>query len=208
MTLTRSAVVGALCRYMSATTAHGILLWVSREYKLDPDRVGDNDLTRFIEAIETGAQAFLSNSSRAELKAILLGGGVIRPSGTIVLAVRGEDDIGKARLGGRTQCQSAGATTLASMQVATAIAELARNIVLYAGSGAIELSFRYEPERVVTVRAIDNGPGIANVDEVLGGHYHSKTGSGRGLLSVKRISSRFDIQSNSHGTRVEFEMKL
>ena len=40
---------------------------------------------------------------------------------------------------------------------------------------------------------IDQGPGIANLDEVLSGQYMSATGLGRGLVGVRLLMDEFEI---------------
>ena len=60
----------------------------------------------------------------------------------------------------------------------------------------------------IVVRAIDRGPGIPNLEEVLSGRYRSKTGLGRGLLGTKRLADRFDITSTISGTHVVAEIAV
>ncbi|MBL9009395.1 MAG: anti-sigma regulatory factor [Myxococcales bacterium] len=88
-------------------------------------------------------------------------------------------------------------------KVATAVSELARNIVMYAGSGEIRLVVSLTPRISLTVEARDSGPGIANIDQILGGGFRSNTGLGMGLRGVKSIASDFALQSApGQGTRV------
>lgn len=88
-------------------------------------------------------------------------------------------------------------------KVATAVSELARNIVMYAQSGEIRLTVSLTPRISLTVEARDNGPGISNVEQILGGGFRSNTGLGMGLRGVKSIASDFQLQSTpGQGTRV------
>lgn len=48
-------------------------------------------------------------------------------------------------------------------RLALAVAELASNAAKYAGAGRIELREVVDPEPMVQVRAVDDGPGIADV---------------------------------------------
>ena len=57
--------------------------------------------------------------------------------------------------------------------------------------------------RKVCVQASDGGPGISNLDVVLSGTFKSRTGMGKGLFGVKRLSNRFDIATSERGTRVD-----
>jgi serine/threonine-protein kinase RsbT len=56
--------------------------------------------------------------------------------------------------------------------------------------------------------ASDDGPGIANLDEIMAGRYRSRTGLGLGLLGSKRLSDSFDIQTSARGTCVTVEVRL
>ncbi len=89
-------------------------------------------------------------------------------------------------------------------KVATAVSELARNIVMYASSGEVRLSVNLSPRIGLTIEARDNGPGIPDVDKIFGGTFRSNTGLGMGLRGVKAIASEFAIHSSpGQGTRVK-----
>lgn len=88
-------------------------------------------------------------------------------------------------------------------KVATAVSELARNIVMYARPGELRLLISMSPRTSLTVEAIDNGPGIPNVDKILAGGFRSTTGLGMGLRGIRSIASEFSINSGvGQGTRV------
>ena len=93
------------------------------------------------------------------------------------------------------------------MKAMTIGSELARNIMLYTPGGRVEFVPSDYP-RNLRVRAIDEGPGIANVELVLSGRYRSKTGLGRGLIGVKQLCHRFNIETDAHGTRVDTELRF
>lgn len=89
-------------------------------------------------------------------------------------------------------------------KVATAVSELARNIVMYAQTGEVRFSVTMSPRMGLTVEARDAGPGIPDVDKILSGSFRSKTGLGMGLRGVKSIAGEFSIQSTpGQGTRVK-----
>ena len=54
----------------------------------------------------------------------------------------------------------------------------------------------------IEILAIDKGPGISNLEQVLNNTVQSKTGLGLGLSGVKRLMDEFEIISNDNGTRV------
>jgi serine/threonine-protein kinase RsbT len=96
---------------------------------------------------------------------------------------------------------------LGQTRLTTAVSELARNIVLYAGTGQVEVRPTSPPGLEVVAR--DNGPGIANLARIMGGDYRSRHGMGLGLRGVKKLAERFDVQTApGRGTTVTFAMKV
>jgi anti-sigma regulatory factor (Ser/Thr protein kinase) len=88
--------------------------------------------------------------------------------------------------------------------IATAVSELATNIIRYANWGRITLRMIREEGRTgIEVTAEDHGPGIMNIDEAMQEHFSSGSGLGLGLPSVRRIMDEFAIESKpGQGTRV------
>ena len=79
--------------------------------------------------------------------------------------------------------------------------ELTRNIVFYAKKG--ELFIKPIPSYGIEITAIDQGPGIPNLDQILNNTIRSKTGLGLGLSGVKRLMDEFEITSTvNFGTKV------
>jgi serine/threonine-protein kinase RsbT len=88
--------------------------------------------------------------------------------------------------------------------IATAVSELARNIVKYAGKGELRLR-RVERalERGVEIEAVDRGPGIVDAERAMSDHYSSGGTLGLGLPGVKRLMDEFELETASGaGTRV------
>lgn len=80
------------------------------------------------------------------------------------------------------------------------VQELGRNLVLHGGHG--QLIYRQGPN-ALSLLAVDNGPGMANVSQCLADHYSSIGTMGVGLGSVKRLADHFDIFSQpGQGTLV------
>ncbi len=115
-------------------------------------------------------------------------------------------DILTARQEGRRMAARIGLAPTDLTLVATAISELARNIVLYADHGEIVLRLvRVDERRALVVLAIDGGPGIANLAQALRDGYSTSGGLGLGLPAVRRLMDDFDIVSSpGHGTTVTF----
>jgi serine/threonine-protein kinase RsbT len=132
-----------------------------------------------------------------------------RPSATPArIAVITEMDVSHARLVAREMASTLRGSAFGVQRASTAVSELARNIAMYGGGGSIELTPSVGPPPALSIRAIDKGPGIGDLDAILGGSYRSRTGLGRGLSGVKRLATRFDVQTGRGGTRVEAEITL
>lgn len=114
------------------------------------------------------------------------------------------NDIVTARLQGRTLAEQLGFSPGEATLVATAISELARNIVQYAGNGDIVLrSTLNGSRRGIVVVARDRGPGIADINLAVRSGYSTSGGLGLGLPGVRRIVDEFQIVSNRQdGTTV------
>jgi serine/threonine-protein kinase RsbT len=108
-----------------------------------------------------------------------------------------------ARRAAMTLAAKLGFGPLERTKVATAVSELARNIVMYAQTGEVRLAVNLTPRIALVVEARDNGPGISNIDKIFGGAFRSNTGLGMGLRGVKAIANDFAIQSApGQGTRI------
>ena len=114
------------------------------------------------------------------------------------------NDIVTARLQGRVLAEGVGFSAGEATLVATAISELARNIVQYAGHGDIVLrSLTNGTRRGIVVVARDRGPGIADLKLAVRSGYSTSGGLGLGLPGVRRIVDEFQIESNQQdGTTV------
>ena len=110
--------------------------------------------------------------------------------------VNSERDIVLARQKGRalaTQLKfSVGNATL----IATAISELARNIVSYASRGEIVMSAVNKSDRTgILIIASDSGPGISDLTLALRDGFSTSGSLGIGLPGVRRLMDEFDIDS-------------
>jgi RNA polymerase sigma factor (sigma-70 family) len=87
--------------------------------------------------------------------------------------------------------------------IATAVSEVARNIVRFADVGEIVVELVDAPRRGIKVVARDAGPGIADVDRALLDGYSTYRGLGLGLPGARRLMDEFGIASESgRGTTV------
>jgi len=99
-----------------------------------------------------------------------------------------------ARQQGRTVAARAGFTGTDLTVIATAISEVARNIVKFARRGQIVVRFVNEPGRQgVSIVARDSGPGIPDLPEALRDGYSTYQGLGLGLPGARRLMEEFAI---------------
>jgi serine/threonine-protein kinase RsbT len=113
-------------------------------------------------------------------------------------------DIVSARQKGRELASQCGLPSTSLAVVATAISELARNIVCYAGRGEIILRLVDDHgKRGIEVVAADDGPGIPDVALAMQDGYSTSGGLGLGLPGVRRLMDEFEIVSEfGKGTTV------
>lgn len=108
-----------------------------------------------------------------------------------------EWDIVAARQLGRNVARELGFGTVDQARITTAISELARNIYLYAGQGQICIEKVYDgPKSGLKVIAVDSGPGINDIRQVMEDGFSTSGGLGAGLPGVKRLMDEFDILSS------------
>ena len=88
--------------------------------------------------------------------------------------------------------------------IATAISELARNIILYANNGEIILDVTENgTKRGIKVMARDAGPGIPDIERALEEGFSTSRSLGLGLSGVRRLMDDFNIASEiGRGTSV------
>jgi serine/threonine-protein kinase RsbT len=105
-----------------------------------------------------------------------------------------DTDLIPARAEGRALAQRLGFARTDATLIATAISEIARNIVVHAGSGEIVLRPREEQLRHgLTVIARDSGQGIRDVEAALRDGVASRGGLGLGLPGARRLMDEFDV---------------
>jgi signal transduction histidine kinase len=116
--------------------------------------------------------------------------------------IRTEQDVVLARQRARQIAALLGFDGLEQTRLATAVSEIARNAVQYAGGGRVGFEVASQPPMLL-VRVSDRGPGIARLQDVLDGRYRSSTGMGLGLLGARRLSDQFEIETGpGRGTAV------
>ena len=110
--------------------------------------------------------------------------------------VASDSDVVQARQQGRALAARLGFGRPDQALIATAISELARNIVNYAGRGEIDIGETKRGNRTgVLVVARDRGPGIEDIQAAMTDGFSTGNSLGLGLPGTKRIVDEFDIQS-------------
>jgi len=113
-------------------------------------------------------------------------------------------DIVSARQKGRELASQCGFQTTDLAVIATAISELARNIVRYAVHGEVVLRLlEVNGRRGIEVMATDDGPGIPDITLAMQDGYSTSGGLGLGLPGTRRLMDEFELKSDfGKGTNV------
>jgi serine/threonine-protein kinase RsbT len=109
-----------------------------------------------------------------------------------------------ARQKGREAAVRLGFSRTDATFIATAISEIARNIIVHAGEGEMIIGGLIEDDRTgIVVIARDQGPGIRDVAAVMREAYRSEAGLGMGLWGARRLMDEIDVASEpGKGTTV------
>ena len=130
------------------------------------------------------------------------------PMPLLTVEIRFEQDVVLARRRALHLARLLQFDTQDQIRIATAVSELARNVFEYAGSGRIAYAVQAgTPDRFV-MTVSDRGPGIAELDAVLGGRYRSATGMGVGLRGARSLVDDFSIVTGADGTTIELAKNL
>jgi serine/threonine-protein kinase RsbT len=125
-------------------------------------------------------------------------------SGELVVEIRVDADVLLARQKARELAKSLKFSGSELTLIATAISEIARNIVTYAKRGQIVLRLVSQGRRRgIRVVAKDEGPGIVDIARAMEDGYSTSSSLGLGLPGSKRLMDEFDIVSTiGKGTTV------
>jgi RNA polymerase sigma factor (sigma-70 family) len=117
--------------------------------------------------------------------------------------IKADPDIVAARQAARELASRLGFSRTDLTLIATAVSEVARNIVRFAGQGEIVVEILERPRPGVQVVARDTGPGITDVGQALTDGYSTYNGLGLGLPGARRLMDEFAIVSEiGRGTTV------
>jgi serine/threonine-protein kinase RsbT len=121
--------------------------------------------------------------------------------------IQSSSDIVTARQEGRNMASKLGFSSTNLTIIATAISEVARNIVEYAKEGEITIALIGNGvAKGVQIVARDQGPGIADLETAMRDGYSTSRSLGLGLPGAKRLMDEFEITSTV-GTGTTITMK-
>jgi serine/threonine-protein kinase RsbT len=121
------------------------------------------------------------------------------------IKITSEYDIVTARTAAKSEAKRLGFSLVDQTRIATAVSEIARNIVVHANEGIVRIEeIKKDDYRGLEVCAIDEGPGIENLELALQDGWTSGEGLGIGLSGAKRLMDEFEIESEvGRGTKVQ-----
>lgn len=114
----------------------------------------------------------------------------------IEVEIRHDEDVIVARQKVRQVAQEIGFSMLDQTRLITAVSELARNIVVHAGTGTMSASYAETLDRRgMRIVFDDRGPGIPDLDLALREGYSTAGSLGLGLMGAKRLVDDFLVRS-------------
>ena len=122
--------------------------------------------------------------------------------------IRQQADVVLARQAGREAAKELGFGLADQTRLATAISELARNVVQYAGAGQCIITDESD-EEFIKIRVVveDHGPGSPDIERALRDGFSTGNGLGAGLPGTKRLVHEFRIESKPGHTRITVGMR-
>lgn len=123
-----------------------------------------------------------------------------------LVSISGDADIIAARQRARELAKEIGFGALDQSRIATAVSELARNVLRYATGGVGQAVLRsVDPEDLgpgIEVVVQDAGPGIPDLNLAMQRGVTSGLGLGLGLPGTKRLMDEMNIETSTEGTTV------
>ncbi|NEO85645.1 MAG: anti-sigma regulatory factor [Spirulina sp. SIO3F2] len=128
----------------------------------------------------------------------------INPQKPIRIWVRQESDITRSVIETERIAKQLGFEDFSAKMIATAVSELARNIIKYADRGQVTIAAIDQEKKLgLEIVCQDNGPGIVDIAKAMEDRYSSSGTLGLGLPGVKRMMDHFEINSIiNKGTKI------
>jgi serine/threonine-protein kinase RsbT len=107
-----------------------------------------------------------------------------------------EADVVTARASARRMAIEIGFSVTDATVVATAISEVARNIIQHAGRGEIQLkAVQSNGKKGIMIVARDEGPGIKDLARAMQPGFSTTSSLGLGLPGARRLVDEFEVDS-------------
>jgi serine/threonine-protein kinase RsbT len=124
-----------------------------------------------------------------------------------VVPILDPTDIVRARGAARSLAAQIGFGIADQTRLATAVSELTRNVMQYAGSGMCEIADASDAaEMRIRIVVEDIGGGIPDIDLAMKDGYSTGGGLGAGLPGTRRLMDNFAIESAPGLTRITIAM--
>jgi serine/threonine-protein kinase RsbT len=118
--------------------------------------------------------------------------------------IRSDVDVVEARMASRALAGRVGFSGTDQVLIATAVSEIARNIVEYANGGEVLISSLSGRRKGLEIIFLDEGPGIADLSRAFEDGFTTSRGLGMGLPGARRLMDEFDIASRvGRGTAIK-----
>lgn len=120
------------------------------------------------------------------------------------LQISETSDVAYAALDAKNYARDLGFSIADQYTIATAVSELAQNIVKYADFGHLRFKTLQQGSDVgIEVLAKDSGPGIENINHAMTDNFSTRGTMGVGLPGTKRLMDDFQLNSApGRGTEV------
>ena len=117
--------------------------------------------------------------------------------------IQNEMDIILAHRRGMQLARFSGVSLSEQTRFATAVSEISRNALEYAGHGVIKFEIILAHEQsLLTATFSDKGPGIDKLSNILERNPELHKGRGLGIVFARRLADSFSIKSDNAGTIV------
>jgi RNA polymerase sigma factor (sigma-70 family) len=113
----------------------------------------------------------------------------------IMIRIQHDADVVRARKSAREMASKLDFSRTDLTLIATAVSEIARNIVRFAQNGQLYIELVDQPRPGIRIVARDTGPGIPDIDQALADGYSTYNGLGLGLPGARRLMDEFTLTS-------------
>jgi serine/threonine-protein kinase RsbT len=189
-----------LANYLSGPNRKIVLRLAAQRAAVDPALADDVAARRIADELTRAGLMFVPEPARSRCVADL--SRFARSEDAVPSAalqgrhrIEVEADVIRVRAAVRAAALELSMGTTDTTRLVTAVSELARNALQYAGGGEVVVRVLREPAPLVEVVVSDRGPGIPNLDEIMAGRYRSKHGMGVGLRATKSLCDEVDIDT-------------